>query len=370
MSSVTLSPPSIVFRGPSSSFASVSRYNPAAPPNNNNDLPLERRRTSHPHNPPLHPFQAAAEDMSQQPQSQSRSRLEHRASQTLIDLTEDRDISLDLPHPPQPQRPPQLGRSDGQHLGYIIDLTDDDADIQIVGARNLQLPVPVARRRPPGHFSRPESPGLFVPQNPSEPRRHVNRVFPDAAGFEIAARERVRQRMHDVLHQGGLAEVILQGSQGDNIAQMIQLARQGIPGGLDYRHSAFADRKPDHVPPEPARYGFTRSPAENDIIICPSCEQELVHNKGPEEPVVKKNGKAPSKKEREEHPFWVVKQCGHVYCNHCFQHRGLPSPKRPFNISFPDSKASGKSKSRAPLCAVEDCECDVKDRSKWVGVFL
>jgi hypothetical protein len=111
----------------------------------------------------------------------------------------------------------------------------------------------------------------------------------------------------------------------------------------------------------------------------------LVHDKDLDEPVVKKNGKPPSKKEREEHPFWVAKDCGHVsyhlvpisfhfvltssqvYCNHCYQNRH-PSTKQPANVSFPDK--AGKGKTRTPLCAVEGCESDLKDKLKWVGVFL
>jgi hypothetical protein len=42
--------------------------------------------------------------------------------------------------------------------------------------------------------------------------------------------------------------------------------------------------------------------------------KELVAEKGSEEPVAvkKPNGKAPNKKDREEHHFWVIKECGHV----------------------------------------------------------
>jgi hypothetical protein len=87
---------------------------------------------------------------------------------------------------------------------------------------------------------------------------------------------------------------------------------QAMPGMMDYQRGAFADQKPDHIPPLPAKEGFTRSPTENDVVICPSCEEELVHKKDTEDPVVKKGGKAPTRKEREEHPFWVVRECGHV----------------------------------------------------------
>jgi hypothetical protein len=123
-------------------------------------------------------------------------------------------------------------------------------------------------------------------------------AFPDAAGFGllIGAGGGPVQFEDEV---GGFARHILQHVQA-------------MPGRMDYRHPAFADRRPDHVPPEPAKTGFTRSPTESDTIICPSCEQELVHNKEFDEPVLKKGGKAPTRKEREEHPFWVIKDCGHA----------------------------------------------------------
>jgi hypothetical protein len=87
---------------------------------------------------------------------------------------------------------------------------------------------------------------------------------------------------------------------------------QAMPDRMNYERVPFGDRKPDHVAPPKAREGFTRSPTENDVVVCPSCDEELVHVKDAEEPVFKKGGKAPTRKEREEHPFWVVKECGHV----------------------------------------------------------
>ena len=92
-------------------------------------------------------------------------------------------------------------------------------------------------------------------------------------------------------------------------------------------HQAFAraePRKSEHVPPPKAREGFTRSPREEDIVVCPACEEELIV--GPEEPIAavpatptatptgksSAKVKAKSKKDREEHPFWVVRECGHV----------------------------------------------------------
>ena len=311
MSQATLSPSPITFRGPApSSFASISRYNPSAPASN--DLFFERRRTSHPHNPPIHPFQAAAENMPQRSQSQQRPRLEHRTSQTLIDLTEDAEEVIPAVArnraPSQRPQPPQLGRSDAQGLADVIDLTEDDVEIQITGARNRELPLPrpdVTRPRPYAHPPRHESPDLFVPANQPPPLRNAN--FPAAGAFGVAVvggPSRHALHFHHILHGGD-------GGAGDVLAQIIGHAQGQAMPQMDYRHAAFADRKPDHIPPEPAKPGFTRSPTESDTIICPSCEEELVHDKEFDEPMLKK-GKVPTRKEREEHPFWVIKECGHV----------------------------------------------------------
>jgi hypothetical protein len=311
MSEATLSPSPITFRGPPpSTFASISRYNPSAP--GNNDLFFERRRTSHPHNSQVHPFQAASESMPQRSQSQQRPHLEHRASQTLIDLTE--DVEEIVPIVPRNRasshrlQPPQLGRSDAQGLADVIDLTEDDVEIQITGARNRELPLPrpdVARPRPYAHAARHESPDLFVPANQPPPLRNAD-YAPGAYGYAVVGgASRHGFHFHQILHGGD-------GGPGDVLAQIIGHAHAQPMPQMDYRHAAFADRKPDHVPPEPAKPGFTRSPTENDTVICPGCEEELVYDRNLEEPMVKKGNKPPTRKEREEHPFWVIKECGHV----------------------------------------------------------
>lgn len=295
-------------------------------------------------------------------QSQQHPRLQHQASQTLIDLTDDAE---DVPAVPQnrapSQRPPQLGRSDAQRLADVIDLTDDDVEIQITGSRNRERPLSRSDvSRPPrlhAHFPRPDSPDLFVPVAPPHYPRNENRGFHDAVGVAVVGHARRGFHIHGMADGGILA---LLGGAPD--------VRQAMPGQMDYRHAAFADRKPDHVPPEPAKPGFTRSPTENDTVICPSCEEELVHNKDFDEPILKK-GKAPTRKEREEHPFWVIKECGHVYCNNCYQNR-IPTIKQPGNVSFPEKSSSGKGAKKVILCAVEDCESEVKNKDKWVGVFL
>jgi hypothetical protein len=77
------------------------------------------------------------------------------------------------------------------------------------------------------------------------------------------------------------------------------------------RHADIPQNPPLYEPPPAAREGFTRSPTEDDIIICPACEQELVARSEEDQTAVKKT-KTQNKRDRAEHPFWVVKACGHV----------------------------------------------------------
>ncbi|KAE9370488.1 hypothetical protein N431DRAFT_442316 [Stipitochalara longipes BDJ] len=363
----TLSPSPISFGDPPASNFFSSRF-PSAPANDNFASFFDRRRTSHPHN---HPLQRASEEMSERSQSQQRPRLEHRASQTIIDLTDEPE---ELPVPSRnnedrsrSQRPPQLGRSDAVSLGDFIDLTDDNGepDIIIMGGRQLPPPRPSAARPLPRPL-RADSPSLFVPVPPQP----INRVFPaHRHGVVIGVSGRVERN-------GRVAEAQyhMAARMGQEIMDHIQAfhdVEQAMPGFMNYQHHAFVDRKPQHVAPPPAKEGFTRSPEESQTIICPSCEEELIHKKDEEQPVAKKGGKAPSKKDREEHPFWVLKECGHVYCNSCFQYRSQSGKYG--SVSFRESSkpsANSKSKSAKILCAVDDCESDVKSKDKWVGVFL
>lgn len=78
-----------------------------------------------------------------------------------------------------------------------------------------------------------------------------------------------------------------------------------LPGALNYAAAAFdINIRPPPEPPRaspileplpPARDGFTRSPAEGDALVCPSCGDELC------------TGDDDLKRQ-----VWVIKSCGHV----------------------------------------------------------
>lgn len=75
------------------------------------------------------------------------------------------------------------------------------------------------------------------------------------------------------------------------------------PDQLDFERPGFnmgnAPRSqpppPTYDPPPPPRPGFTRTPKEEDILVCPNCDEEL--------------GKGDDDVKRQ---VWIVKSCGHV----------------------------------------------------------
>lgn len=268
---------------------------------------FERRRTPHPHNSQTR----ASEEMPDRSQSQLRPRLEHRASQTVIDLTSEPE-DVPIPQPPRPQRPPQLGRSDAVSLRDMrdfIDLTEDgEEDLVVTGERPRAVPRrPRSERNARIHAPpRADSPSLFLPIAP-----HLGDGRREVAQVAVEVRREPALGMLAMV-RAGLPQ--LHNLQFGNFpwAQIGRNPQQAMPGHLNYQ--AAVPSKPEHVAPPAAREGFTRSPTEEDAVICPNCEEELVDDKDREQPIAKRGGKAPSRKEREEHPFWVVKECGHVSC--------------------------------------------------------
>lgn len=138
------------------------------------------------------------------------------------------------------------------------------------------------------------------------------------------------------------------------------------PGPMDFQMVAFdmhmgrepatapSVAPPKYDPPPSPGAGFTRSPAEDEVVVCPNCGDELAV------------GDTEAKKQ-----VWIVKPCGHVsynlllvvrgllmwslqvYCGHCMLNRQKkpksnkgkaretePLPSRPFNQCKVDGCAS------------------------------
>ena len=96
---------------------------------------------------------------------------------------------------------------------------------------------------------------------------------------------------------------------GDDVMFMATGPQIDLPGSLDFARQGFAmgpvvQAEPPPPPPAPPptynappapRLGYSRSPKEDDVLICPNCEDELGV------------GKDDIKRQ-----VWVAKKCGHV----------------------------------------------------------
>ncbi|KAH8811946.1 hypothetical protein F5884DRAFT_750277 [Xylogone sp. PMI_703] len=379
---IALSPSPVLFRDSgSSSFDSAWQERGRVSDHGSSSTHEQRRRTPRPHGSRVESLFVEPDDAPEQSRTPQLPRLPNRGSQTVIDLTQDLSDEPEIiavnyaPRPAsrlrrarsqsQSQRPPALQRSDTSNLADIIDLTSDAGDAEVQFQHSRELPPPPRVRENERLRSRrlpsvPQAPrraeersvgSLFVPRHPQ------HGPIARFAGYGALLIGHATYPLREFFGQGSLIM--------DGVQQVIG----PMPDHLDYRNNAFEARKPEHVAPPPARENFTRSPTENDVIICPSCEEELVHDKDEEEPAAKKNGKPLSRREREEHPFWVVKECGHVYCNACFQQR-LNSGKPSIKATFPTLNKVNNKGQKTIACAVDDCESDVRHKDKWVGVFL
>lgn len=212
-------------------------------------------------------------------------------------------------------RTPSLSRSDGSILGAapVIDLTLDDDDMEHMEPGlfgNPRRPVlPPIRRRPPGDARRPID---LVVENPDEGVRNyftarLNRspgnplssissflsgLMGDTPPFNTLASVRTGP-LHTVAHN----------PLGNNMPN------------FNYRGNGYNNQgepKPPFIPPPPARPGFGRDTAEDVNFICPSCEEELKYDPDAERAKARPAKKARNRKDREEHHFWAVKECGHV----------------------------------------------------------
>ncbi|OIW34198.1 hypothetical protein CONLIGDRAFT_570424 [Coniochaeta ligniaria NRRL 30616] len=136
--------------------------------------------------------------------------------------------------------------------------------------------------------------------------------------------------------------------------------------GVGMVDQEVARPKPAHIAPPEAREGFTRATGEDTVVVCPSCEEELKYDpddaeKDAQQPPPAKKART-TRKDREEHHFWAVKACGHVYCRSCYENR-RPTVRNAGQTHFQIAD-------KRVLCAVEDCSSDVSTKTAWVGIFL
>ncbi|KAL2127315.1 hypothetical protein VTI74DRAFT_10936 [Chaetomium olivicolor] len=263
------------------------------------------------------------------------------------------------------QRTPSLSRSDGSLLGNdseVIDLTLDDSP----------APPPLPQQLPRRHHHHHH-------HHHNHQHHHRRLTAPrtqpinleDDVGSRIFGLVRQFARPLDIIHRLGFRaahpEVEVQIIGGRGLNNMDNPLAGNIPD-LDYRsngRNGGAANKPEHVPPPAAREGFTRATgSEDDVVVCPSCEQELKYDPDAEDDTVRPVKKPRTKKDQADNHFWALKECGHVYCKECYEKRRFSAKNS--NARF----RRGEDNPRKILCSVEGCSTEVNAKANWVGLFL
>ncbi|KAI9820950.1 MAG: hypothetical protein M1832_003422 [Thelocarpon impressellum] len=243
-------------------------------------------------------------------------------------------------------RPPSGGPTGSQR-----DVIDVDA-----------LPDSPGRRRASGRQESPEVEFTFArqvhpppPARPVEPRGFASGAHPYPAG---AGWDPFGQMMGWSSGLSGYMRGLGRVPPGRSRErpegpQPASRAGQGRGVGPDTGLARFANLRPDYdmvalddeptparpvAPtydaPEPAAEGFTRSPAEDDAILCPNCGEEL--------------GLGKSKEQRQ---VWFVKKCGHVFCGECTAQRRAGSRKK-----SDGKKWRGEPFGKCPVCVERGVE--------------
>lgn len=190
-------------------------------------------------------------------------------------------------------------RSDHGQDTPFIDLSDEDArpvqqhspDIQFLSSRARSRSVSIDDRPPTNRpvTNRPRATNYPAPGGNHLP--YPRPPPPPDFGVRVGIlREQIGQ-LGQGLHRLVGWDDPLEGFQ--------------LPNDLDFHTVGFDLEDPNRGPPQPRsptyeapsepRPGFTRSPKEDELLVCPNCGDEL----GVGEDEVKKQ-------------VWAVKQCGHV----------------------------------------------------------
>ncbi|KAK3301763.1 uncharacterized protein B0T15DRAFT_322837 [Chaetomium strumarium] len=325
-----------------------------------------------------------------------RSRISRRRSQAqpeVIDLTAEPDspVLTRAPDPPQgrvpnassasqssarnprrqlslSQRTPSLSRSDASLIGNnpnFIDLTGDDPPPppplpQQLPRRDWNHPDHRAHPQRRQHIASSRSPAIDLVNDSDNDdlRRSFVGFVRRAQNFNIF--QRFIPHGLDVLQIGGHG-LNMDNPLADNIPNLNYRANGNNVG--------LGASKPDHVPPSPAREGFTRNTGPDTVVVCPGCGGELKYDpdSGAEDALSPRpNKKARTKKDQEEHYFWALKDCGHVYCKECYESRGLKAGRKGHEAHFRRDAENN----RKVFCAVEGCSTEANNKLNWVGLFL
>ena len=253
-----------------------------------------------------------------------------QATSNVIDLT-DESATPRLPAPPA--RGGTListSRRSGRPEHPVIDLDEeygnDEPEIQIDRIRDASPEFEVLYSRPlsatrprsqstgnatghdRSHSRRPvrPTPQLSIQRSMADLQRGLQEATNRIGLYQSMLRPPARAPGHHRHHEGHPHHQARHRVPND--ADMLYFQDVGLdfhlPDQLDFESQGFrmGDVRPQpppptYEPPPKARTGFTRSPKEDDVLICPNCNSELGVGR-----------------DEEKRQVWVIKKCGHVGC--------------------------------------------------------
>ncbi|KAL8675001.1 MAG: hypothetical protein Q9168_000596 [Polycauliona sp. 1 TL-2023] len=256
----------------------------------------------------------------------------------IIDLTDDHSPEVQrLIRPTHRATPRTFIDVDEESPRVAVDSSSQSPDLELLGVRTIRSQNangPEPRR---SEHSRPRP--TLRPPGPS---------YPDNEPFTIGGWRSLRQ--HAQVHGNNQETTtrfrhLLNTNHPPRHEMLLMHRNQNtiLPGDLDFVTQGFQMGEvtarqaqpilPTYDAPPAAREGFTRSPEEDDVLLCPNCEEELG------------TGKDDSKRQ-----VWVIKACGHVYCGECTQHRlsvkkrkgPRAAPTKPFSRCVVDGCSNKK----------------------------
>ncbi|KAF2205699.1 hypothetical protein GQ43DRAFT_459766 [Delitschia confertaspora ATCC 74209] len=273
--------------------------------------------------------------------STSRAQRGPRYSREIIDLENPEPVytsaHASTRGPPSPEvefiSARRLDPSQRQNVGLFGDIRgNDDEEVEIVGVHRIQQ---------------------RLIQNLGEFEEMIHR---DVARFnEQHAVEQQRRRI--IANNGPIIPQRGGGQQRRRHHTHIHVGFRNfrVPGELDFEMVAFdlgvgreqPPPPPTYDAPSPAPEGFTRSPAEADVLVCPNCDDELCV------------GETDLKKQ-----IWIIKQCGHVYCGDCAANRSKSRSKKG------KEKVCNVKSTPFTHCMVDGCDKKASIRNAMIQVFL
>ncbi|KAJ5356585.1 hypothetical protein N7517_011194 [Penicillium concentricum] len=267
------------------------------------------------------------------------------------------------------RRPLMLSRGDS----VVIDLTDD-ADSPPQGSAT-QFPGPLHTPHPhrpsfrfPGDLMNHTTPATdhrTVIDLEAEPSVDRADFSPNSADVQFVGSSSVRPRpieprfldnngipMHFPPHIRPLRafghgrssrdeEMALRRAGSNLYSLMSETIQLGVPGYPQPGQPAPRPRRSSYKGLSPAPEGFARILAEDEVPVCPNCQEELGTGEGLKQQI------------------HIAKPCGHVYCGECAANRSISKAKKTASKTKPFSK-----------CQVAGCNKPVSSPTAMYHLYL